>query len=228
MDPSWIGGLLLLVLILVLVFAYLLLYKEQTFEDALASQANSDILIQSKQTGTKGNVRHRPKKPKKERTRSEGESEKIIKQDEVQLEASDNTNPSTLPKSLADEAASLFEAIPEKPTVAESSEEEKPASKPKKRPKYKKKSDHHRGTVEDPQSKEQEPVPVKREVLIEEAFVKTNADEALEGLPSMADDEPLFSQEVPGNSGKKPKKSKGSKDKQSTAGIYVNNNFWLL
>jgi cytoskeletal protein RodZ len=232
MDPLWIGGISLAILILVLVLAYLLFYKEQTFEDALASQkASSDILIQTKHTSAKAGLKHR-KRPKKERTKSEGESEKIIKQDEVQLEASEESDPSTMPKSFAEEAASLFEAIPEKPTAAESSEEERPAPKPKKRTRDKRKSDHHRAAVESTQPKEQEPVVVKKEILVEETFVKSNAEQALEGLPSMADEDPLFPQDVPvipaGNTGKKPKKSKASKDKQSTAGIYVYNNFCLL
>jgi hypothetical protein len=233
MDPLWIGGILLAILILVLVLAYLLFYKEQSFEDAIASQqASSTILIQSKNSGGKANLKQRVKKPKKERPKSEGESEKISKQDEVVLEASEENDLPVLPKSLRDEAASLFESIPGKPTAAESSEEEKPVQKPKKRARDKKKSDHNRGVVETPLPKEQEPAPVKEEILVQESFVKTNAEQTLEGIPPMFDEEPLFPKEEPvipaGSSGKKAKKSKGPKEKQSSAGIYVYNNFSLL
>ncbi len=185
MDPLWVGGILLAILILVLVLAYLLLYKEQTFEDALASQlASGDILMRSKHAGGKHGLKHR-KSEERARGENERESEKISKQDEVQLEASEEADPPTLPKSLADEAASLFEATPERPTVAESSEEEKPVQKPKRRTRDKRKSDHHRGVVETPLPKEQEPMPVTEEILVQETLVKTNAEPVLEGLPPM-------------------------------------------
>ena len=228
MEPLLIGGIALVVLILVLVAAYLLLYKEQSFEDALASQKSfNDILIQSKTVSGKAGLKHR-KKTRKERTKSEGETEKIAtKQNDAQLEAFENSDSSTLPKSLVDEAVSLFETLPEKPAVAESSEEEKPVQKPKKKSRDRRKHDHNRDVVESPLPKEQEPDKraVKEDVLVQETFVKTKEEEALEGLPPMVEEEPLFLKEesaLPtGSSGKKAKKSKGQKEKQSTAGIYL-------
>ena len=225
MDPLLIGGILLAILILALVLAYLLFYNEQSFEDAVASQkASSDILIQSKSSGGKAGLKNR-KKPKKERTKSEGESgvnEKVTKQEsgEAQLEASDDSEP----KSLEDEAATLFEAIPEKPIVAESLEEEKPAQKPKKKTKEKRRSERNRG-VEITPPKEQEPAQVREEILVQESFVKTDAEPTLESLPPMVDAEPFLTKEEPiiqaGTASKKAKKSKSAKDKHSSAGIFI-------
>ena len=226
MEPLLIGGISLAVLILVLVAAYLLFYKEQSFEDALANQKSfSDILIQTKSASGKTGLKHR-KKTRKERTKSEGESEKIVtKQSDLVLEASENSDSSTLPKSLADEAAILFETLPEKPAVAESSEEEKPVHKQKKKSRDRRKPDHSRNAVESPLPKEQEPDKrVVKEVLVQESFVKTN-EEALEGLPPMVEEEPVSAKDeatLPtGSSGKKAKKSKGQKDKPPTAGKYL-------
>ena len=224
MDPLWIGAISLAILIVALVLAYLLFYKEQSFEDAVASQkASTDMLIQKQQSSGKASLKHR-KKPKKERTKSDGESEKINKQNEAQLEVSEESDPQTLSKSLADEAANLFEEIPEKPILAESSEEDKPAPKPKKKARDKRKSDQTRGAS---RSKEQEREPVREEVLVQESFAKTEAEEVLEGLPPMVEEESLIQpkeESIPPatGSGKKPKKSKAPKDKQSTTGICVN------
>ena len=224
MEPLWIGGILLAILLLVLVLAYSLFYSEQSFEDALASQnASSDILIQSKSTASKSGVKQR-KKPKKERPRSavEGSNEKVSKQDQKHLEACEDSDHSTYSISLADESASLLQSTPEKPTLIESSEEEKPLPKPKKKfnKRDKRKSDHSRVAGET--SKEQEPVAVKEEILVQESVLKTNSEEVLEGLPPIADEEPLFPKEdpiiPPATSVKKPKKTK-PKDKLISAGI---------
>ena len=227
MEPLLIGGISLAVLILVLVAAYLLFYKEQSFEDALANQKSlNDILIQTKSASGKTGLKHR-KKTRKERTKSEGESEKIVtKQSDPVLEASENSDSSTLPKSLADEAASLFETLPEKPAVAESSEEEKPVHKQKKKSRDRRKPDHSRDAVESPLPKEQEPDKrVVKEVLVQESSVRTNEEQVLEGLPPMVEEEPVLPKDeatLPtGSSGKKAKKSKDQKDKPPTAGKYL-------
>ncbi|XP_046847485.1 intracellular protein transport protein USO1-like isoform X2 [Xenia sp. Carnegie-2017] len=213
MDPIYIVGGLVAILILVLFLAYFVFFKEQTFEDAVANQkAVGDIFSSGKNASNKTGVRHR-KKVKKERPKSEEESELLVgKGEELLQSVAPITN-----ISFEDEAKSLFEASPDKSTVVENSEDDKTVQKPKKKSRDKRKSDH-RNEMTLP-SKEQEAIIEKNEIVVEDIMVNSNVEEVLESLPPMPEELPP-KEGSPGGpvaSSKKSKKSKGGKEKQVNA-----------